>query len=241
MREAFTDYVITEFPYRSDAGDGARGENGRVHTPPLPPWIREASVDGYLTAHALLPDETRVYGTESLYGDWEAPALLLAKDFAPSKVLHERIAAGDPRPYHHEPGLRTNARLESLAAPLLRGQAPTDSGLLYGSALANLLRNDGIWSGALPNRREAMAYGERVLSFTLEHMPRLEAIVCMGREAWEATAACLGRAERWEDVRAREGDLRVDGVQLLVVPHPAARISDANQEQAWRRVIAAVA
>lgn len=89
-----------------------------MYTPPLPPWIRDARVDGYLTAHALLPDETRVYGTESLYGDWDAPVLLLAKDFAPSKILHERLASGETRPYRHEPGLRTNVRLERLTTLL---------------------------------------------------------------------------------------------------------------------------
>lgn len=204
-------------------------------TPPLPPWIREAAVGGYLTAHTLLPGETRLYGTESLFGDWDAPVLLLAKDFAPSKVLHERLATGETRPYRHEPGLRTNVRLERFAGPLRRGPDPTNCGLLYGSALANLLRDDGIWSGALPNRREAMQYGASVLRFVLQHMPRLAAIVCMGREAWEVTTACLGCDETWEDVWKGGKSVQVHGLRLAVVPHPAARVSNLAHEGAWRR------
>ena len=53
-------------------------------TPELPHWIRHAEVGGYLAAHQLDPTETRLYGTEGLYGDWDATTLLLAKDFYPS-------------------------------------------------------------------------------------------------------------------------------------------------------------
>jgi hypothetical protein len=55
-------------------------------TPPLPPWITSAAVDGHENAHVLCPRETRLYGTESLYGDWDGAVLLpLAKDSVPSQ------------------------------------------------------------------------------------------------------------------------------------------------------------
>ena len=41
-------------------------------TPPLPNWITEADVPGYVAAHRLCPGEPRLFGTESLYGDWGA-------------------------------------------------------------------------------------------------------------------------------------------------------------------------
>lgn len=194
-------------------------------TPPLPYWIRDASVEGYVTAHALVPGETRLYGTESLFGDWDAPVLLLAKDFAPSRLLHERLAEGDPRPYRHVPDLRTNVRLRMLVGALCRSDDPERCGLLYGSALANLLRDDGRWSGALPNRREALAYAERAFAFTLAHMSRLEAVVCMGREAARAAAAVPASG----------------GVRRFEVPHPAARVSNEHHREAWEPVIAALA
>ena len=210
-----------------------------MSTPPLPPWIREARVDGYATAHALLPDETRVYGTESLYGDWGGRVLLLAKDFAPSRILHARRDRGDPRPYRHESRMGTNIRLARFADSLRTGPTAGDCGLLYGSALANLLREDGAVSGPLPSRDKAMAYGTKVLKFVLSKMPNLETIVSMGEDAWEATASCLGRTEGWAEMRDRERGLRVDGLDLLVVFHPAARKSIPEHTRLWQRVVAA--
>src|SRR5262245_35358786 len=140
-------------------------------TPALPQWILEAQVLGYSTAHRVLPDETRLYGTESLYGDWNGSVLLLAKDFAPSRILHERLAARHPRPYSHDPDLGTNKRLIRFAGHLARSNDPANCGMLYGSALANLLRDDGNFSGSLPNRPQAMKHGVDVLCFVVEHMP----------------------------------------------------------------------
>ncbi len=94
-------------------------------TPPLPDWIVTAQVSGYTNAHELLPEEARLYGTETLYGDWGGQVLLLAKDWGPSSILRERIQAGDARPWRHEPAMLTNARLQRLAAPY------EDLGLLY--------------------------------------------------------------------------------------------------------------
>jgi hypothetical protein len=119
----------------------------------LPTWITEVDVPGYVAAHQLCPGEPRLFGTESLYGDWDGAVLLLAKDFGPTRIVHDRLAAGDPRPYRHEPRMRANRQLQRLAASV------EGMGLLYGSALGNLLRDDGRISGALPNRSAAMAYG----------------------------------------------------------------------------------
>ena len=49
-------------------------------TPALPDWIRDADVSGYVAAHQLCVGESRLFGTESLYGDWNGAVLLLAKD-----------------------------------------------------------------------------------------------------------------------------------------------------------------
>lgn len=207
-------------------------------TPPLPAWITDAHVNGYVNAHQELPGETRLYGTESLYGDWNGRVLLIAKDFAPSKVLRTRLAKGDARPYRHEPGLRTNVRLERMTGRLRTGAEPENCGLLYGSALANLLRDDGIWSGTLPNRGEAMAYGVEVLRFTRGSMPNLDTIVCMGEEAWEVTATVLGITTTRAAARDGGGTVQVGGVTVVAVPHPAARISNVAHERAWVKVVA---
>ena len=197
-------------------------------TPPLPDWIRNAEVAGYATAHRLCPEETRLFGTESLYGDWNGRVLLLAKDFGPSEILHHRIASGDTRPYRHEPGMRTNRQLQRLAEPFL------EQGLLYGSALGNLLRDDDTVSGALPNREAALAYGTRVFRFTIQCMPNLRWIVCMGAEAWECACGARELVGDWEEHRRSGEPLG----PLIATYHPAARIPHEVMARPWRALTA---
>jgi hypothetical protein len=192
-------------------------------TPPLPDWIRHAQVPGYTTAHQLCPDDTRLFGTESLYGDWGGQVLLLAKDFGPSRILRARIVGGDPRPYRHEPGMLANVRLRELAAPA------EGLGLLYGSALANLLRDDGRVSGALPNREQALAYGAQVARFVVERMPALRRVVCLGLEAWEVACAALGLEGDWRAHRDSGEPLG----PLVAAFHPSARVARERMEGPW--------
>jgi len=196
-------------------------------TPPLPDWIRHARVRGYVTAQQLCPGEPRLYGTESLYGDWEGEVLLLAKDFGPSRILLERIASGDPRPYRHSPEMLTNRRLQRLAEPL------ANRGILYGSALGNLLRADGRVSGSLPNRRAALDYGTVVTRFVVERMTSLQWIVCLGREAWEVASSDLGVEGDWRAQRDAGEPLE----SLVAAYHPAARITLEAMARPWEALL----
>ncbi len=215
-------------------------------TPPLPDWITQHQLAGYDNAHRLMPNEPRLYGTESLYGDWNGHALLLAKDFAPSSLIHQRWDASDPRPYHHEPsgtrrpGSKTNTNLERMikAHGLCRASTPQRCGLLYGSALANMLRGDGETSGRLPNESEGLAYGARVLKFVLAHMPHLRVLVCMGSDAWQCAQEALGAgviAGEHAERRDRKQPIPVNGIGIHVVAayHPAARVGQDKMAGAW--------
>lgn len=192
-------------------------------TPPLPNWIRHADVPGYVAAHELCEGEARLYGTESLYGDWGATVLLLAKDFGPTQIMLDRIVCGDSRPYRHEPNMLTNRRLRRLAGPIV------GSGLLYGSALGNLLRDDGQVSGALPNRGEAINYGKEVTRFAVERMSALRWIMCLGQEAWEVAAAAQEVDGDWKTHRDSGRPLGL----LVAAYHPAARVSQERMAGPW--------
>jgi hypothetical protein len=149
-----------------------------------------------------------LYGTESLYGDWDGELLLLAQDFAPASLLGER--KDDPRPYHHtcwitHPkmlGAKTNKRLFGFAKQIDRGK-------LYGSALANLLRNNP--RGNLPIDAEIESFICRVLKFTAEHMPHLRAIVCLGN---------VSRRYATRVFSAVDSDWKERGIKLFMMPHP---------------------
>ncbi len=202
-------------------------------TPLIPSWIREATVPGYTNLFVLLPEETRLFGTEDLYGDWNGRALLFAKDFACSGLVRERIERGDARPYRHEPRLRTNIMLRRHADPLREGPTPTTCGLLYGSALACLLRDDGQMSGALPSRKEALAFASHVLRFVLEHMPRLHAIVCLGEDAWQCTMPALNVAGDWRISRDSGMVVNAGPIKVIAAYHPAARVTREKAARPW--------
>lgn len=219
---------------------GRRGFDDLAMTPPIPADIRNARVKGYRNVYELLPHETRLYGTESLYGDWNGRLLLLAKDFACSSLVQERIDHGCADPYRHAQHLRTNKLLIKHAAGLTRSTDPVSCGILYGSALASLLRDDSEMSGNLPNKAEAMDFGVRALRFTLQNMPNLQVIGCLGQEAWQCVCRCLDFPHsNWKEARDTEG-LRQHG-SLTLIPgfHPAARTATPRQERFWELVVQA--
>jgi hypothetical protein len=183
--------------------------------PVLPCWIRNTRVDGYRVAHEICPDETRLYGTEDLYGNWNGRVLLLAKDWGPSCILGRRLMCGDPRPYYHGPKMKANRPFVAFAGP------HAHLGLRYESALANLLRDDGRTRGTLPKRDAAIEYGIRATRFTVDHMPNLRWIVCMGNEAWECATGALGLQGDWRP--HRDSGTPLD--RLIAAFHPSARIS----------------
>lgn len=202
--------------------------------------MRETRVEGYRNIYELLPNETKVYGTETLYPDWNAPLLLLAKDFAASRVVIARMANGESDPYRHadrsrgdREGTTTNIRLQRLVSESLGEHFP----LLYGSAYAGLLRDDGRMSGSHnKNGQHGLAYGARVLRWVLDHMPNRLAIACLGREAWNCSHLALNASEvgQFELHRDSRQPLVVSGLVLFAHYHPAARrLPDHLRRASW--------
>jgi hypothetical protein len=197
-----------------------------LSTPQIPGCIRDFRHPSYTSIYQLCPGESRLFGTESLYGDWSAPLLLLAKDFAPARLVRVRIRAGDRRPYHHTdwrtspraPGAATNRNLHRFAESVPCAK-------LYGSALAGLLRNDDAVSGTLPDFQPGGAvrmFARDVLRFTLAHMPHLRAVVCLGVEAWDCmteSVGCAG-ADRQEHRNSRR-PLVAGGIRIFALAHPS--------------------
>lgn len=210
-------------------------------TPPLPNWIREEHVEGYVNVYQLCPEETRLYGTESLYGDWEGRVLALAQDFYPSSYVEERIAQGHARPYSHNDRAPTNRRLVTQTTALTRSDQPEHCGILYGSALACQLRADGKKRGALPNRREAMRFGRRSLEFVLGEMPNVRAVVCLGKPAWQMTAASLCiEADRRRRLELADPH-RLNGLSVFAAHHPVSSVTNAEKQRVWEAVAMEVA
>lgn len=192
-------------------------------TPTIPAEIRTYRSRSYTNIYQLCPDEVRLYGTESLFGDWDAELLLLAKDFAPSTLVRRRLGEGDTRPFHHTdwirdpraPGAATNRNLHRLAGRL-------DCRKLYGSALAGLLRDDDRVSGPLPDARGIGTYVRDVLRFTVTQMPNLRAIACLGEDAWRWALRTFDVANiDWSDQRESRRPIEAKELLLFALPHPS--------------------
>lgn len=182
-------------------------------TPEIPNRFRTFQYPGYTNVFSLLPDCPRFYATETLFGDWDAATLLLAKDAAPtSAIIDLAVNEGQTAWRHSERakgdtgGWRTNERLVELASCL-------PSSKLYGSATANLLCDKPGWSRSLPGFRSGPVHNYLcdALDWVIGNMPNLKAIACIGQEAWFLTSVVLGRSEV-----SRQGRTHRDKEQLII-------------------------
>lgn len=211
--------------------------------PPVPDWIRKFSYPGWTNVFQLVPKNESLYGTETLFGDWDARTLLLAKDGAPTPVIRALRDKGEPRPWRHAQrelgdrgGLRTNERIAEFAA-MIPGEK------LYGSATANMLYDDPRWSRSLPGFYDGPlnVFLQRVLCWVGDSMPKLEYVACLGAESWFLTCQAMdnfvaaSNFQQYRDSRqsvdGRIGEKRIRAFPLY---HPAARVSTDLMESGWR-------
>ena len=199
-------------------------------TPPVPDWIRRFTDPSgqYTNIYELVPTEARLYGTESLFHDWDGELLLMAKDFGPRTIVEDRIRNGE-RAFRHqewEPscnrgkrGAKTNRNLYEHASGIAVGK-------VYGSIMAGLLRNDGKISGSLPKICDDVnTYRMQVLEFTIDHMPNLKAIACLGIDAWRGVCRTLGTrgASSLREYRVSRQPLYLTekDLHIFLLAHPA--------------------
>lgn len=215
--------------------------------PRVPNWIRSyVPPPGWTNVFQLVPSNKHLYGTETLFGDWNGRTLLLAKDGAPTHIIRALRDRGESRPWRHaqrtlgDPGgWKTNELIEQLASRIPGGK-------LYGSATANLLCDDPSWSRTLPGFYHGPLhdYLKRVLVWVLGKMANLDQIACLGEHAWYLTCHVLGKsdnAKQWSHYRDRGEPILAEfnGKKVLVhsLYHPAARVSHASTRTGWNRLI----
>jgi len=208
----------------------------------IPVDIRAFRHDGFKNIYEpdFCPNETRLYGTESLYGDWNGELLLLAKDFAPSNLIRERLARGESRPYHHtdsnsqELGRKTNIQLCRCVE-----RFEINCGKLYGSAYACLLRDDNCGSGTLRTSAQIKWFIRRALLFTEAQMPNLNVIACLGEDAWKcATEAHDQPGLAWGAYRTARQSVTVvvpneRKIKLVAMRHPSRPYSLTDGDWAF--------
>lgn len=198
--------------------------------PIIPDWIKRYRHPQYTQLWELIPDETRLYGTESMYGDWDGKLLILLQDFSTASEIRRRIAAGDPRPYRHDPMIRTNKILARLAEPFVKSRDPRSCGILYGSAFAGLLKQGESLSSPLRYRHEFIPYLTSVLKWAISQMPGVRAIACCGSVAWEvATTALDCERSGWREQLDKCQPVVGGRLKLYALRHPVNRDPGAQQ------------
>jgi hypothetical protein len=218
--------------------------------PPVPEWIRKFSCPGWTNAFHLLPTNNRLYGTETLFGDWNSRVLLLAKDWGPTDALKSGIDdPAESNPWRHaqrevgdKGGVRTNEMLSRCAFAIPGGK-------LYGSATANMLYDDPGWSRSLPGFEYGPLHDflKRVLSWVLESMPRVQYVACLGNEAWFLTCSTIGArssangfAQHRDSFGPVSGAVGKKKISAFALYHPAARVSNESKEKGWQRLAASL-
>lgn len=208
-------------------------------TPVIPSALRRLRARGYRNIFELT-DTGRLYGTETMAGDWQGRLLLLSKDFAPSALIERRLRAGERDVWYHQPDWPTNRAVAGrLAANGVRLDDPRRAGVLFGS-VCWLLRADGRTSGPLPAGWQRPA--REVLAFTLAAMPRLEAVACLGRDSFDFVTGFLGVRADWRRQRDLRRPVEARGLAIHALSHPGnlgtlSRLPGA----AWAEKQAAVA
>jgi hypothetical protein len=202
--------------------------------------LRDFRHDSYINIYEACPNESRIFGTESLYGDWDAEILLLAKDFAPWHFIKHRIDIGSRAFRASCPckdggkamGVSTNRNLVSKLIPELT----QETRLLYGSVCGGLMRNDGKTSGRLPDWESVRTdYAAVLIDFVIGHLPNLKFVVAMGKEAWDAVSATAGSAVKFADSRDSFDPVTVAGYPCFATFHPS-RWSGQKHKQ-WHQLV----
>lgn len=203
-------------------------------TPPIPARFRRICSPGYVNIFEFGLGNKNLWGTETMFGDWNGEYLLVAKDFYPASYIRLLQAAGEKYPYRHHPGIPTNTKLmnilhrdfNTLGINALGDYDNRSCNFLYISACF-LLHDDGVISGVLPDGGHAAmeASGPVVLwTMSKENMPNLETIIAMGDDANRA----LQREPIAKMIRSRK-------LRYFTVPHPS-RGSLAKRTERWARV-----
>lgn len=210
----------------------------------IPERFRHFSFPGYTNAFSFLPREcTRLYPTETLFGDWNSPVLLLVNDAGPTgnarKLVeregdlgwrHAQRARGDSSGWRTNEGLTELVRSFGLPTPL------------YGTATAHMMCDAEGFSRSLPGFYKGPLHEFlcEVLRWTIAGMPNLRVIGCLGADAWFLTAAVLGHRDadrRAAEFRDSEHALHglSGGRQVAATSHfPPSRGDRAQRELGWR-------
>jgi len=195
------------------------------------------SLPRYRNITEFYPQPDRLYGTDTLCGDYNGRLLVLGQDFSNVETIEKRLTeAPGENPFHHGLESTTNKNLVEFLRPKYEidlnctiDQARA-CGVLYGN-LIWLLKETPTLSDRLPSPKAALKVSEPVFRATVNAMPNLERIFCLGRVCYEGLAFLeadrgnkLAKRRSWRtDLEHRQFFWLNDRkVAICPLPHPGS-------------------
>lgn len=193
----------------------------------------------YTNIYEICPNEPYVFGTESLYGDWDAELLILEQDAGPAGEFERLRDNNHERPFAHREwrpgyprynpkdgtgGAATNEIVYRLGEHLACAK-------LYGSALIGMCRPRTNYSKDKPPPDTGIRpHCVEVLRWVLDphQTPELRAVMCLGK-----------KARNFVDLARGSLPPRANPVQVFETPHPAAHAAIGKYEAVlpkWREM-----
>jgi hypothetical protein len=200
--------------------------------PSIPDWIKQLRVPGNKNIFELYEDlnlmePKRLFGTETLYGDWNGKILIVAQDFSNAQYIRNLAWDGDEDPYHHDENNETNINLSHLiesfgvTKPTSRKKA-TSCGILYVSASYFLKETDAI-SSNIPSFSKVRDKSEPVFRYVLNNMPNLKYIVLAGGTAFYWVTKWLNinmKDCKFSKCRDKQQVFETGSYKIFVSAHP---------------------
>lgn len=182
------------------------------------------SCTGYVNINEIYTQRDRLFGTETLCGDYSGKLLVLAQDFACAENVRTSAVKGNP--FAHYPALQTNISLVKTLRCAgfnvsIDGRGAAECGVVYGS-IVWLLKDTDNNSSRLPNRAKAIAASGPVIRHTIASMRGLKTIVCLGAVAYEGLASLHGLARSWSGDILDECSYAISkSIQVFPTSHPS--------------------
>ena len=204
----------------------------------------DLEMNGYVNINSIFPQADRLHGTETLCGDWQGSTLIVGQDFAHASRIRERLAtAPNQNPFCHGQ-IETNKNLCEFLHPkhfvTMDGSNAKQCGVLYGNAIW-LLKDGYNMSAGLPRLKRAFEINAPILRKTIEAMPNLDTILCLGKVSYNAVLSIYRLTGDWRSDRDQRRWQVVGGTRIYAMAHPGSlginnRASGISREECRKLV-----
>jgi hypothetical protein len=185
--------------------------------------FEDLELAGYTNINSICRQVDRLHGSETLCGDWNGTTLVVGQDFANTAYVFSQLKAGSENPFHHGQIL-TNRNLCEFLHPWhvvgMDGTRSASCGVLFANAIWLLKNGDGL-SARLPNLALAIEVNRPVLAATIENMPKLKTVLCLGKVAYRAVLRYYELKGTWrQDLDSGQPKVAATGVRIWAMSHP---------------------